>query len=50
MVVRPLGERAVFGGTPGINRAEIVVYRAYTEAVFLCSLFWEVKNQVAAGF
>jgi hypothetical protein len=50
MAVRPPGEEADFGGTPAIGRGEIVVYRANTEAVFLCSPLWEVKNQVAAGF
>jgi hypothetical protein len=50
MVVRPPGETADFGGTPGINRGEIVVYRASVEAVFLRSVLPEAKIQVAAGF
>jgi hypothetical protein len=50
MVTRPPGETAVLGGTQGIGQSEIVVYRASVEVVFLCSLLWEVKNQVGAGF
>jgi hypothetical protein len=50
MVVRPLGERADLGGSPGIHRGEIVVYRASVEAVFLRSVLPEAKIQDAAGF
>ena len=50
MVVRPPGEEADFGGTQGINRGEIVVYRAYTEAVFSRLLVGMIKNGFAPGF
>src|SRR3970040_704527 len=50
MVTSPPGEKVVFGGSAGKGRSEVVDPGASTEAVFLCSLLWELKNGVAAGF
>src|SRR3972149_2909188 len=50
MVRSPPGEKVVLGGSPGKGRSEIVDPGASTEAVFLCSLLWVLKNGVAAGF
>jgi hypothetical protein len=50
MTMRPPERKMVLGGSAGKGQSEIVVYRASVAVVFLCSLLWEVKYVVAAGF
>jgi len=50
MMVGPPDKTADFGGSPGMGRGEIVVYRASVEAIFSDFVFSMMENGILPGF